>query len=348
MDKKNNKMAFLVSGWGLGHATRIWAIIQQIMIEDPTHQITVATWGNSYSFFEAQKHSYNIRLVSIGSYIDGNSTLYAWSTVDYFLKPMKWFKIWVQNSLFLYRFFGRNPHDICIFDSDFHYLSVLFTKTKRISISQTPYVVEHWKKINMRTSFQVKLNYIIFEYCDFVIQKIFNHLIVCPRLDRSKSQSPKIVFVPPIVRNEFMSLNTRAFNSTDTKLAAIGSGSVLVNRMFATIDLYKIDYVYNLNCRYGIDKQGVPAIDKYNTLFTQCGLSTLSEACARGHKLLLYPIAESPEQIINCIVAENLKFGYRVNDHLLQIPLKKEENLDLICWDEYNGAKVAADILRSI
>lgn len=348
MDKKVKRIAFLVSGWGLGHATRIWAIIQQVKAEDKSCVVTVLTWGKALYFFERHSERLNIEIVRLKPYAVGQDTLYTWNWADYFLKPIKWFQIWLINSLFLFRYFKKNSQDIYVFDSDFHYFSVLFFKTKRVSISQTPYVIEHWAKLKAHFPIRLKINFVFFEYLDFVIQKTFNHLIICPRLDKSERQCPKIIFVPPIVRSEFLPKRKLPYTKNETKLAAIGSGSVLVSLMDETIRQYKIPYAYNSNSPFGLDENNQPIIDQYNTLFTQCGLSTLSEGAARGNKLLLFPISQSPEQIINSVVCESLNLGYRVDADMSPISISTDKRLVVEAWDEYDGAKRATQLLQNI
>lgn len=344
MDQRS-RIAFLVSGWGLGHATRILALIEALLVKNPQLEISVFTWGPGLEFFRAHQSSTDFQLIELKSYLEKDDSPYLWNSPGSFFRLLKWFRVWIQNSHRLRKYFLANTFDLFVLDSDFHFFSTLGIGSPKVSISQSPYVIEHWKRLRLRTALSVKIKYWIFEFLEFQLQRLFCDFVVSPRLDQSQQDSRAGIFmVPPIVRKEFR--GPRGAAVFDTGVAGSGSSMSLPLRQWAAG--HQIKYVYDEPSTYGLNHQKIPLIDQYDTLISQCGLSTLSEAMARNCKLILSPIKESPEQIVNAWVMANLGYGQIKDPQLLQEGPKKIRQSTLKPWPIFNGAEVGADVILNL
>ncbi len=330
---------FLVSGWGLGHATRTWAIIQQILEADNQSKIIVFSWGVGYRFFTSKSSQINFELYALTSYID-DSAVYGLKFAKKVRFAFRSVKIWIKNSIYIHQLLKNKKNLICIVDSDYHFFSYYFKKTFLASISQTPFIIHHWRRNFFKFSVLMNIRFAFFEWFDYLLQKLFCDVIFSPSFHILPDYDGRIKFIPPIVRTEFLISPSQTIIQP---IGVIGSGSVFSEEIKQKTR--NLNYVYEEKNEFGLGASGVPVIDTFGSLITQCGFSSLSECYARNKKMFLVPIDNHPEQLINAYVLIAMKKGSLYWEHKTSEGLF-QQTLKVATWDQCNGAAVFVNSLK--
>ncbi len=336
------KYVFLVSGWGLGHATRSWAIIEQILNLDSSSKIIVFTWGSGISFFKSKLPHFEFELHLLSSYfeIDGLETGRA-ARIN--LAHKLWaVAVWIKNSVYIHQHLKNQSNLVCIVDSDYHFLSYFFKASLLASISQTPFIIHHWRQNFSKFSLLMNIRFVFFEWFDYFLQKLFCDIVFSPSFYQLAEYNKKIKFIPPIVRSEFLISRQ---GSAVHEVGVIGSGSTYSEEIKQKTR--KLKYVYEEKNEFGLDANGLPLIDKFSRLITQCGFSSLSECFARSKPMVLDPIANHPEQVINaCVLVAMNKASFFakpiISMQMFRQPMKAKN------WVQCNGAEVLARSLKTL
>lgn len=335
-------LIFCCAGLGMGNASRIVAIIEQLLLLEKPNQkikITVLTWGASYKFFEqlVKDTNININLIPITPYTS-------------------WYKYpitYLINSWKIYHTTKLYPFNLAIIDSDYHFLPYLLRKLKIISISQASDVIFRSEESNYRPNkINEYITFIIREKIDAYLQSLFSNKVLVPCFQPLKHKSPKnSIRIPLIVRKEFLS---SIENETETgSIGILLSGSGIEKEKFLSLkkkynlpiispDRNKDNFICHAN-----------ELDKFDIILSQGGLSSISEAIAKEKFLVVFPIKNHPEQIVNAIEVEKLGLGISAsidqldNFELLKSKIfkyKEEFNASKISC---NGAEIAAQLIFS-
>lgn len=338
MAEKN--YVFLVSGWGLGHATRTWAVIQKILEEDKKSKIIIFTWGLGTTFFASKNSQFNFELHSLSSYFEINdlADFRVSKKVRFVFRSLR---VWLENSIYIHQILKYKKNLICFVDSDYHFPSYYFKKVFLVSISQTPFIVYHWKQNFLKFSITMNVRFAFFEWFDYRLQRLFSDMIFSPSFHQLAEYDCKIKFIPPIVRKEF--LGSLAEVKID-KLGVIGSGSVFSEEIKQKTR--NLNYVYEEKNEFGLSADGKPLIDTFGTLVTQCGFSSLSECFARKKQMYLVPIENHPEQMINAYVLVGMNEGTLFGEVKAPKDLFRQ-TLKVARWDQCNGAEVLIQSLKT-
>lgn len=339
---KRNTVLFCCAGLGMGNASRTMAIIEEMERYNSSEKhfpekIIIATWGAGLKFFQqyAKNSHRDINLYALKDYAN-------------------WYKypgIYFINSLIIFDLIKKHKPKLVVIDSDYHFLPFLFSKIKILSISQAPNVIEraienHYQPTNL---FE-RLAFLIREKLDSRIQLMIADkvLVPCFRVNQSKN-TQKAIQIPLIVRSEFLS---KSFVIPHAKIGILLSGSGIEKEHFLNLqesqalniispDRKADDFICHSN-----------EIDKFEIIFTQGGLSSISEAIARKKFLVVFPIKNHPEQINNAITVEKLGIGIRAEliqlknfnafENLIMLKKKQSRPIDVQC----DGATIAASIIN--
>jgi uncharacterized protein (TIGR00661 family) len=327
----------------MGNASRISAIIEAIQ-EKSTHEnmnlsISVLSWGAGYRFLNNFKQSTqsNFELTEMISYQQN-------------LNPIKFLQTYFKNTATLKSKINEFNPNIIIIDSDYHFLAHVFKSKKIFSISQAYDVLARAKINNYRPNKILEsITFTIREKIDFLIQWIFSNKILVPSFTINNKITSKIYSIPLIVRKEF--LGPKAITSESDTYAILLSGSEIEKDKFVKLSQQESLTLISPNPNQINIISHSAVLDEYEILITQGGLSSISEAIARKKFLVIFPIHNHPEQIINALEVERLGIGIIANNNdLISFSKFKTRILETKNKKTYkpldcNGAEVAATII---
>jgi len=336
------KLLFCCAGLGMGNASRIVAIIEELIKlkkSDINFQITVLTWGAGFDFFHQYiKYSHiNIKLIPLSPYLNWHHYL-----PNYF-----------ANSWKIYRETNRLNYHLVVIDSDYHFIPYIIKRLKCISISQAADVIFRSQVHQYQPKNIIeKITFFIREKLDATLQSFFANKVLIPCFHPQNSQTnPNEIRIPLIVRKEFLKNHNESIAPDTIGVLLSGSGIEkekflnLKNQFNITIispERNKEDFICHAN-----------ELDKFQIIFTQGGLSSISEAIAKEKFVVVFPIKNHPEQILNALEVEKSGRGLMANinqleqfDKFKKILLEKMQVAKPINI-ECNGAEIAANIIYS-
>lgn len=333
----------------MGNAARTAGIMEALakgaQAKKKEIEFFVITWGAGYLFFNnyKQKNVISFKLFKILSYSSENNF------TNFFFN-------YFQNSKVIKKLIKKIRPDLLILDSDYHFYSYFKSKAPRFSINQASEVLERIKKVNYHPQ-SIKERAILFfrEQLDLFYQEIISSKIIVPSFfpEEKTSKSGKTIKIPLIVRNEFLRPLSRI---SSVRVGALLSGSEINKDFFLKLKKnYNIDLISPDETKKNLISQ-VEMIDKFDILLTQGGLSSISESIARRKYLVVFPIHNHPEQIINSLTVESLGLGMRASllelddfDRLYKTILqkKKKQEASLInCSGADKVAKIIFDYFK--
>ena len=301
--RDKNILLFCCAGLGMGNASRTTAVIEEIektfiYEQNRPTEIIIATWGAGLNFFQQYVKNSNIKitLIPLKSY---NS---------WFLYPF----IYIINSIIIQRILFLYKPSISIIDSDYHFFPFKLNRVKLLSISQAPDVVQRAKLNNYRpTNMREQLSFYFREKLDAKIQILMADKVIVPCfLIDNTNFNKKIINIPLIVRSEFQASTTL---HSDEKIGILLSGSGIEKENFLEL---KKKYNFKILSPDQITDDFIShskELDKFEIIFTQGGLSSISEVIARKKFLIVFPIKNHPEQIINALEVQRLGLGVKAD-----------------------------------
>lgn len=319
----SDRVFFFISGLGLGHATRTWAIIEALKSKRPNLVITIFCWGASTEFFRRVNFHQDVSITPLKPYLKENQKFYTANPVRLVVLLFQIIQTWFLNSYKLHSHLKSASQMTCVIDSDYHFLSYFFKKRKIIAISQTPFLFYFWRSNILSLPLMINIKFFFYKGLDLLYLKLFSDLTFSPTFFKVCSPSTKKVqWTPPIVRKEFLSANfATAFKK---KIGVIGSGSKESHIMMEFSAKNNIDYIYSENNNFGLDESKRPLICNYEKIITQGGFSSLSECLSTNRKIILQPIPGHPEQFVNAAILSK------------EIPSSLK-------WERFDGAAIIAN-----
>ncbi|MFA6238494.1 MAG: glycosyltransferase family protein [Bacteriovorax sp.] len=332
------------AGLGMGNASRVCAIIealhQKAIKENKSIEFHVLSWGAGHLFLKDYKLTSDIyfNLIKIQGY-GNNKGLSAF--IRNYLKNTQTIKVLIKEF---------NP-DLLILDSDYHFLAYFQLNIPRISINQASDVLERIPLTNYRPqTLSEKLMLFCREELDSFFQKIISSKVLVPSfsVDSKGDQNDKRIKIPLIVREEFLAPKN---DSVPNSIGVLLSGSEIDKDAFL-----KLKKEHNIQViTPGQDKTSLlshaEVLDKFDIIFTQGGLSSISEVIAREKFLVVFPIHNHPEQIVNALEVERLGVGMKSSlrdlddfDDLFKFILQKKDKARRDSVD-CTGAQKAAEIM---
>jgi len=350
------KILSIVTGVGYGDATREHANIEAFLKKDPTTEVMVAGYDNSYEYFQDKYPTVKITGYKFSAQ-DMKFTIPRFLWKNYPL-PFKWF----GSALKLRSKIKNFKPDIII--SDFEPVGIMLSKLiKKKCVMVFGYDPETFRKYpNKNEKMKIEAKY--FE----ALYKMANAVII----PRFLGQKPSKYFsVNPIVRVKPRDLPTKEELMTKLNLERepilimLGGstfGNILAEKIIKFSQLFdedfimfgsRIEHVSQKNLMYYPYKENVLEYLKVSkAVITLGGHLTLSECLAFKKPAMVFPIQDHVEQILNAYTLENV---FKVTYDLEELRNNIRDFLDgLGKWKdkipdvEVNGAEQVVDIVYNL
>jgi hypothetical protein len=337
----------------MGNASRVIAVVEaldgQARASGRELECHIVTWGSAYTFLREYKRESQLGFELIQ--MEGYGPALA---VEFF-SPWSWArfaKTFVRNVAALRRQVRRLKPDLILLDSDYHFPAYLGAGCPIVYIGQASDVVERARRDSYRPGgWRERLNFYFKEKLDMLLQRVFSNWVLVPSFTADGSGNRKIKRIPLIVRKEFL------------EKARVAAGRESVGILLSGSEIEKSAFL-SIAERFGLkvltpgllqERSTVPShaetLDQFDIIFTQGGLSSISECIARSKFLVVFPMRFHPEQLLNAVEVEQLGLGMssslsdleRFPELLERIRRRKTEmkKASVGC----NGAEVAAHFI---
>ena len=340
----------------MGNASRVVAVVEALVgLSEQNHRkisCHIVTWGSAYRFLSEYKRESALAFDLIESHSYGSAE----EVLDLF-SPRSLFaftKTFARNVFFLRKLVARLKPALIILDSDYHFPAYFGSGSPIIYIGQANDVLERAKRDSYKpSSMRERLNFNFKERFDSLLQSLFSNWILVPSFSGQSERGGKVKNIPLIVRKEF--LGKPQASDANQSVGILLSGSELEKSAFLAIA--KKFNLKVLSPGRKNEPSTVPShahtLDEFGIIFTQGGLSSISECIAREKFLVVFPMHCHPEQVLNAAEVENLGLGMRSSlEELNSFPellreivsRKKSANETRVGC---NGAEVAARFIFS-
>lgn len=349
------KLLFFVTGFGYGDSIRVDAIIKKILKEKPKTKIMIAGYGYSYDYFKEK-----FPTIQFAGY--KFSDRYAkFKSIPFIAKNLMLPISWLITAIKLKKLIKTFNPDLII--SDFEPVASLIAKSlNKYCLVIFGYNPKQFKRYKAKT-FSLKLQA---RFVEMIYRRFDTVLIPTLKLDNNYEN---IQFIQPIIKvqpDELPSEETLMKKLKLKKKPVIvqlgGSdfGISTAKKILESIDKYQEDFIF-----FGGATEQIPALHyKFKENFSEylkvskcvitlAGQLTLSECLAFKKPMLIFPIQNHVEQILN---AEALKktavIGDPKNveaslDNFFKILEKKQSKLTS-SQRKINGAEKAARIITKL
>lgn len=333
--------AILVScaGLGMGNASRVVAIVEALSSlaarEGRKISFHIVSWGAGYVFLNEYKRNggLDFELTCSHSY----AGLRAGTVLNHL-------GTYVRNVFLLRRLLVRVSPDLIILDSDYHFPAYIGAGRPIFYIGQADDVVDRAKFNSYRpASWREVINFGFRERLDSIIQRMFASQVLVPCFTNSGVKSEKVKRIPLIVRKEF--LDSTVNDTARKTVGVLLSGSEIEKSAFLSLaDKHQVEVFATVPFQ-------AEMLDRFDFVFTQGGLSSISECIARGKFVIVFPMQGHPEQALNALEVEQLGLGIRSdigelkNYSDLIDRASRAQNMAVRKDVECNGAEVAAEAI---
>jgi predicted glycosyltransferase len=320
------------AGLGMGNASRLAAILEALSKMDCEINVKIYEWGAGHQFLKNfLKNPTSVELRELHSY---NMKQGLWGFIKTYLKNSKELFLAIKN---------EEP-DLLLLDSDYHFPAYLFYKKPKIYIGQASDVLERALTHQYKPqSFFERINFIIREKADALFQQVISTIVLVPVFTTTKQSKSHFKKIPLIVREEFL---TTPLDNTAQSTGILLSGSQINKEFFLNLkDRYQLPII-SPSSENSSELTRAKTLDAFDVVITQGGLTSISEVLSRGKKLIVVPIKNHPEQILNAIEIESLGLGIKVEQEDLTdldtiIKNLKTTSTQIDC----TGAQKAAEII---
>ncbi len=297
------------SGLGMGNASRMIAVAEE-MISLASQQglklrVHIASWGSGYKFLkQSQNHrDLEFELHQLEAYPAQLSQL-----------VFKGFSTFCRNSFLIRRWLWKIRPTLILLDSDYHFPAFLGSDCPVFFMGQAADVLKRAKRCSYSPdSWKEIINLNLRERLDFFFQRCVAKSVIVPSFRVTANTDAKIHHIPLVVRREFLCPTQP--QSTSLRIGILLSGSRLEKDHF--VNFAKRHHLKILSPDDLHPNTTVPSraemLDRFDLLFIQGGLSSISECIARGKFVVVFPMQGHPEQILNAVEVEQLGLGIKAN-----------------------------------
>ncbi len=358
------KILFIVTGIGLGDATRVHAVIEAIMKKQPKTKVLIAGYDNSFNYFRGKYPTIKIH----GYRMMGRRMKFSfWSFVTRnFLLPF----YWVYTAIKLKRSVKRFNPDIII--SDFEPSGITIAKAidkKCVAIfGFDPFLyAEYRKEHRISRLMALQARYLESLYSKF-------SFVIIPALG-GRRRTLVYNYVNPILSKKFDKLPSKAKIMKELKLkkepiVVMLGGSKFGMKLAKSIASNTKHFKNELFIAFGGEETKIKAkkfihypysdeIHKYikaaKAVITLGGQTTIAECIALKRPMLIYPIEDHIEQLLNAFAMEDYSMSAKFSEERLKDDIK--EFLDILpelqkkmnkIKVKTNGAEQVAGLIRML
>lgn len=283
----------------MGNASRVVAIVEAI--SDQARELGsqvrchVVTWGSGHRFLSEYKK-------------DGHAEFELTRIEDYSLKPnlFRYMTTFGKNVVAIRRLVKELRPKILILDSDYHFPAYLGAGCPVVYVGQAKDILERarsnsYRPANLRERFAFAMR----EKLDSVLQTIFSTMVLVPCFGDTGTKSKRVQRIPLIVRKEFLQQNS--VTERKDRIGMLLSGSEIERNAFLSLA-----EEYNLPLLSPVPSRA-SKLDQCEIVLIQGGLSSISECIARSKFMVVVPMRDHPEQLLNAQKVEQLGLGIRSN-----------------------------------
>lgn len=307
-----NRILISCAGVGMGNASRVIAVVEALIGRARTDgrplECHIVTWGSAYTFLKEYKRESEVPFELIEAHGYGPA-----AAVEFY-SPRKWFhfaQTYARNVRFLREQVKRLQPDLILLDSDYHFPAYLRAHCPIVYIGQASDVVDRARRDSYRPEdWREHINFYLKEKLDLILQRLFSNWVLVPSFTVDGGNGDrKVKRIPLIVRKEF--LGESRDPDEQESVGILLSGSELEKSNFLSIaDKFGLKV---LSPGLMKEQRTVPShaetLDRFDIIFTQGGLSSISECIARSKFLVVFPMRYHPEQLLNAAEVEQLGLG---------------------------------------
>ena len=348
------RVLFIVTGVGLGDSTRAHAIINQLLKKDPKTEIMVAGYDNSYAYFHNKFNTIKIRGYRF------NFRSMEFKAIPFLLKDLSLPLTWLDTIFLLRKKVKRFNPDIIIsgFEPAGIALAKLIKKKCFIIFGYDPEVFDKFNGKN--TILRLEANYFekIYSEADKVIISSFSE----------KKKSNHYCYVNPIVLNQPKKINKnkvmrRLGLKKEPIVVTIGGSKFgqslckkIVNEakyineefiIFGNLAPLSSGNVRVMGLKYDITDYLAAA----KGVITLSGNLTISECLAYKKPMLLFPIKNHVEQMLNAYMMRNIAMVSYGTENIKNKIVQFINNLGSLKKKipklRFNGAEQVVDLISS-
>ncbi len=281
----------------MGNASRVVAIVEAVADQAQEMGVRirchVVTWGSGYRFLNEYKK-------------EGVADFDLSRIEDYALQApfAKTVGTYFRNVLAIRRIVRQLKPKLLLLDSDYHFPAYLGAGCPVVYVGQAKDILERARSHRYQPStWRERLTFALREKLDSGLQTLFSTVVLVPCFRATGSSSKRIQRIPLIVRKEFLQENSR----TDQKdrVGLLLSGSEIERSAFLALA-----EKYNLPLLSPVPSKA-SKLDQFEVVLIQGGLSSISECIARSKFMVVVPMTDHPEQLLNAREVEQLGLGIR-------------------------------------
>lgn len=359
------KLLFVVTGIGLGDATREHANIEALLRKDPNTEILVAGYDNSYEYFKAKYQTIKIK----GYNMQGRHLRF--NVLSFVINNIALPFIWLGQAVSLRMLVKRFNPDIIISDFEPTGIAIArFTKKKCVMIfGYDPLAFEEFAKHHKVSKIMIlEHEYLkkVYSKADFAIvqtlirrrQSVLYHY-VNPIIRFGPDDLPqKNVLMKRLGLKKAPILVTLGGSEFGMKLARIidSAASKLKNESFIILGASKMIPKSKNVIHYPFKENALEYLKVSKGVISLAGQKSLTEALVFKKPILAFPIQNHIEQALNAFAIEDKamvcwgctdkKMGKMILDFIQKIPtMQKRMNAFHL---KHDGAEEVARIVYGI
>lgn len=317
------KILFGVNGEGVGHATRSQVVIDYLL--EKGHEVTIITSKEAYLYF---KDKYNTKETSGLNFVIKNNKIKILQSL--FVNFFKSFS-GIPKNIIAYFNLDFKP-DVII--NDFDSWTYFYAKVHRIPIICIDNI-----QLLSRCKIDKKLYKGYKKKFNIVKALITSKLPACdqylvPTFFKVKTECKKTKLVAPILRKKILSTQTKdkehvlvykaeSFNRTFfEKIFQHGHNYIVYGKPPI------INWYYNVEYKKISEDEFIKDLASCKAVISSAGFSLISEALYYNKPILLFPIDNQIEQIINARIIENLGCGLSMEENKMERVKEFFKNLE--------------------
>jgi UDP:flavonoid glycosyltransferase YjiC (YdhE family) len=308
----NNRLLFLVGGYGLGNSTRCDAVIGRLV--ELGYEVDAVTSANSADYFRASK---NVRRRFVeeplgygksgGRLSLGRTILQIPATIGRILK----------NSLALRRLLNSRRYRAVVVDSSYSILGAMGTDVVRIAINNSRTTVRRFAALKNAPA-GLKGHFLI-ERLDFLFHRLFYDFVLSIELDGVGDENSQFISIPPIARER--AVRAPSESAIPRAVLVLLGGSEMSSAPETIPDGAWPPQIRTIRARsyaaprdprvalYTEAENTLDLIEQSDLLVIQGGLSSISEAVVYKRPALVLPLESHAEQYVNAMILEEKGLG---------------------------------------
>lgn len=286
------RLLVVTGGVGLGNATRIHAILQELKEQCPEPlKIDLAASGRSSAYFAKHPELLDRQiLLPAVSYGKGQGQIHLWKLP---VTLLRFLSAGLRAFAILSRALKSEKYDAVIVDSNYNLALKFFARGRLLSVNNSDRIVAH-KRFLKDAKLSTYLHFHLVERIDHLFQTWIPDLVLSPW--PIKEARPKhVIGIGLVVRR------CRPASRQAGQVLVMGSGSGLGSVNLAELESFNPKvFGIGLTDLNQWNYKTLPALAATDVAVINAGFSSLSEALVHRKRILAIPLKNHAEQHIVC------------------------------------------------